>query len=312
MRTVASEVETPEVGGNSRPKSRSQAARKSRLRRMALEGLEARTLLSTTLPAATPGTLVDLNPTTSQNSGNSSSPQIAIDRYNPNKLVSVWVQDIPTISGTQKVFVDGAYSNDGGQNWTNFNAAPPTLTDPNSPSNATFVFSQVTDPSVGFDTNNNVYIMVDEHSTDPQNNTGPASGAIVLEKFDFSGSSPKLVPFTNIYSGNQQSNNVLYEWANGIDAVATPTMAVDDNQASFVDPSTKKTQTDPYSNNVYVAWATNTNAPNGANNYNANTIQMIASDDGGQTFTSPTILNDNGNFGNEHDTARNWRSARGA
>ena len=224
--------------------------------------------------------------------------------------MAVWTQYNPNVAGTQKAFVEGAYSNDGGQIWRTFNAAPPTMGDPD-PVNPTVPFAQVTDPSGGFDANDQVYILVDEHSTDPNNNAGPAS-AIVLDKFDFSGSAPQAVPFINLYTGNQQSSNVLYEWANSTDPVARPTMAVDDNQPTFQDPASKQTQTDgpvstapagtpSYSGHVYVSWATNDNAPTNPGTFNANTIRMLVSADGGQTFTNAEILNDNGHFGNEHD-----------
>jgi hypothetical protein len=75
MRTVASEIETAEASGQVHHKARVLSARRLRLRRMALEGLEERTLLST-LPAATPGTAVDI----SNEQGNESSPQIVVDR----------------------------------------------------------------------------------------------------------------------------------------------------------------------------------------------------------------------------------------
>src|SRR4051812_42870895 len=111
MRTVASEVEFPEVDGPARSRARVVAARKSRLRRMALEGLEARELLAV-LPAAVPGTPINAsgNP-----GGNLSSPQIAIDRYDPTKLVAVWVRNDPAnLAAPTQVIVEGAYSSDGG------------------------------------------------------------------------------------------------------------------------------------------------------------------------------------------------------
>ena len=75
MRTVASEVENAEVDGAVRSRSRSVAARKSRLRRVALEGLEARTLLSV-LPAATPGTPINISNAAGQ-------PEQSADRDRP-------------------------------------------------------------------------------------------------------------------------------------------------------------------------------------------------------------------------------------
>src|SRR6185312_5347329 len=94
MRRAATENETFEVGGQARPRARSVLARKARLRRLAMDSLENRTLLAT-LPAATYATnlaaIVNAGP-----NDNNSSPQIAIDRYDASKLVAVWVNTDPT------------------------------------------------------------------------------------------------------------------------------------------------------------------------------------------------------------------------
>lgn len=63
-------------------------------------------------------------------------------------------------------------------------------------------------------------------------------------------------------------------------------------KAAFEDPATGAQQNDPFSGNVYIAWATNMDV--GAGNINLNAIAMTASSDGGQSFSPPAIVNDDG------------------
>src|SRR5262249_52306510 len=60
--------------------------------------------------------------------------------------------------------------------------------------------------------------------------------------------------------------------------------------AAFTDPTTNLTQNDPFSNNVYVAWATNWVGD--GDDPNPSAIALIGSSDGGKSFTPATILND--------------------
>jgi len=315
MRMIASEMETTEATGEIRQKSRVVAARKSRLRRMTIEGLEARTLLAT-LPASSADftTLSQLTGSALTGGGNlsstaggggsstsnESSPQIVVDRYDPNKLVAVWVRNDPAVfTGTTKIVIAGAFSNDGGNTWRSFNAAPNMVNDPNSAPTNILPFAQVTDPSVAFNANHEFYILVSQHSADTT-----TSGALVLSKFDFSGNAPQSETFYTdpLAGGPAQSQRVLYEWASGVDPAVRPTLAVDDNLASFTDPTTSQVQTDPFSNTIYVAYGLNETVPTGpaANNYNPNTVRLIASADGGQSFTNPQLLNDNGHSNPSH------------
>ena len=49
--------------------------------------------------------------------------------------------------------------------------------------------------------------------------------------------------------------NIIYQWLPAGDQAFEPTMAVDDNVASFTDPTTGDVQTDVSTGNVYIAWA---------------------------------------------------------
>ena len=86
MRRVDSEGDLRSSRDRKRSEARPSSARKLHLRRLALEGLEARTLLSTLPSPMTQGqTVVGLS---DSGLGNSSSPSVAVDPLNPNKLVA--------------------------------------------------------------------------------------------------------------------------------------------------------------------------------------------------------------------------------
>ena len=164
------------------------------------------------------------------------------------------------------------------------------LADPNT-TNPTVPYLQTTNPSLGFDRNGNFYVMVSEH------NAGGSSGAIVLEKYDFTGDAPVSVRFHQP-TGGSAAYNIVYQWLPADDQAYDPTMAVDDNIASFTDPTTGEVQTDTGSGNVYIAWAAGAVAPVlvsadgipfGTADFNSNVIEMVTSTDGGQDFNAPVV-----------------------
>src|SRR5439155_7911291 len=131
-------------------------------------------------------------------------------------------------------------------------------------------------PSVSFDRNGAVYLVMDEHTPDY------AVGFIVMEKFDFTSATPAQIMF----------DVPIYGWAgagpNNSDAAMNPVVKVDNSPASFTDPVSNVTQIDPTSGNVYVAWSTRTAPPNAGNpppppTFNPNKILVVGSLDGGQT-----------------------------
>ena len=88
----ASDVSYRGFRGQVRPDARLKKNRKSRLRRSALESLEARTLLAVLPPAQYASGPI----TIPGGGGNDSSSTVAIDRYNPQHLASVWVRTDPS------------------------------------------------------------------------------------------------------------------------------------------------------------------------------------------------------------------------
>jgi hypothetical protein len=215
MRPEAPEVQSS-MGRLRRPGSRPRPARKASRRRVALEGLEPRTLLAI-LPAASILGRVDV----SNSGGDESTPSVAINPSNPQNLASVWVRNDPNRSGNNKVTVEGAVSANGGVTWSGFQATPFTLTDPTATNGQQI--AQVSDASVAFDRAGNLYVLELQHTA------GNNAGAVVLTRFNASGV-PQGAP-TTVYSWNQTATN-----QSKAKAVLQPILAVDDTQG-FTDPA---------------------------------------------------------------------------
>ena len=305
MRRVDSEGDSQSSHDRERGGTRPSPARKSSLRRLALDRLEARTLLSTLPTPITVSQSIVGNGMTP--APNTSSPSVAIDPLDSNKLIAAWTTYDPNNkldgpNGQVTTYVQGAYSTDGGKSWlplpnataadvqTDFSMAPSTSgPQPN--------FAQTTDATVGFGRDQNAYLLTSTH--------GAASGVLDLQKWDFSGATPVSQLFARpAYSqgigfGSSSFLNPIYRWQGG-DGALTPTLAVDSNVASF--PSGGTTQTDPYAGNLYVAWETVDTAPANVTE-NPNTIKLMASSDNGQSFTYQTYLSDHG-LGNTYDAPR--------
>ena len=154
-------------------------------------------------------------------------------------------------------------------------------------------FAQTTNASVAFDRNQNVYVLTSSHDA------ASANGVLDLMRWDFSSATPTPQTFTTpAYDSFSAVDNIttinpIYRWQ-GVNG-ATPTLAVNDNAASYTDLSTGATNTDPYSGNVYVAWETNDAEPKNFGAYNPNTIKLMASSDLGQDFTYQAYLNGTAN-----------------
>jgi large repetitive protein len=277
MRAVASEIDTLKARAGSRPGNRSAKLRKTRLRQMALEALETRALMAT-IPGAVVTNQVDV----SNSGGNQSSPSIAVDPTNPLNVVSVWTRIDPNLAPGPTVITEGAYSTNGGGSWTKFSPNS-ILTDPTSSATAPAPYAQTTDATVDFDRNGNFYVLVSEHTA------SNSAGSLVLNKFNLSSGTAAHVI----------SDETVYNWS--VDQAVKPTLAVDDNLATFTDGAS--TQTDLTAGDIYIAWGSVDANPNNFNNWNPNAIRMIASGDGGQSFSGMATVNAGGNFGAQRDTA---------
>ncbi len=111
MRTGSSEIMFRGHRSQSRPGLKQRQARRSRNYRFDVEGLEARTLLATIpAPVVTGTPLVNLSqPMGNGPNAQEDSPIVAVDPLDPQKVVSVWVNnDTPDIAApTPQVFLEG-------------------------------------------------------------------------------------------------------------------------------------------------------------------------------------------------------------
>ena len=246
MRTGSSDIQFQGYRGRIRPDARPRKARKSRHPLFELEGLESRTLLAT-IPAATPsGSLQSLTSlSTVTNNGNANSPTVVIDPYDSQKLIAVWGVDLTQLTPPPFTVdvVEGAYSNNGGASWNSLGSFGP-LFDPATINNTSppFDYTEVIDPSVDFDSQGNAFVLTLQ-------TLGASDGALALNELNFSGSTPNAVSLPN--------NGIIYQWVTGADGATSPTLAID----SGTGPGAANT--DPYINNVYIAWASIDHAPAG-------------------------------------------------
>ena len=237
-----------------------------------LETLEDRTLFAV-LPAPVVSNQVALG-------GSGIDAQVVIDPLNPSKLVA-------SASSGSGVLI--WYSTNAGSSWN----GPSTIMDVgdpstfNAPSGAESPFAQNEHANLAFDRLENFYVVSAQH------NANDTSGAIVLDKWNFSGGAPSRV-------GSQQ---VIYSWFNQ-DPAYNPVVAVDSNLPSFTDNRTgiAETQTDTMANNLpQVTYSVeneslntpgnnyNTGAPLTQATYQLNTVTIPSSFGLGSTGSGYTI-----------------------
>ncbi len=269
MRRQPTEMRSQGTRIGSRDESRGALAKRSRLRRLTLEALEARQLLATN-PMSVVTNQVAASASFAGTTTNDSSPSIAVDPIDPSKLVAVFT-DRNTSSGTTLFIAQVTFSNDGGKTWSSSVAQPNLSGDPTSTTGARL---QDTAEGVGFDRNGNFFVGVLE-----TNNSN--AGDVMVDKYSFSGSTP--TPLVIGSWGNQS----VYSWDQAVTgnnlqpAVVNFSMAVDDNVSAYVDPSTNAAQSDPNSGAVFLALTLNTPPPpTPPSPYNPFTIQAVASSDG--------------------------------
>ena len=316
MGTGASDFSSRRLRGRIRPDARLKETRKTRFRRALVETefLEHRTPPAT-IPAAIPTTASPINRTglTSVSSqGNANNPVVAIDPLDTSKMIAVWGVDLsPLVPSRTRMPSSRGVLDQRGTNLDSDVRVWPGIARPDS-ATAPTAYTQQTNPSVGFDRNGNFYVLESQH------NAGNTSGAIILEKFNFSGAAPTTVtlsnsrpPYTPFGFGVPSNYNVLYQWVTTSDAAVYPTLLVDNNVASFTDPTTNNVQSDPYGkintnpnpglySDVYVAWASIDQKPSADTDtahFNPNRIKLVASSDGGNNFTGKAIANNDSQFG---------------
>jgi subtilisin-like proprotein convertase family protein len=307
MRRVETEGDSQSSRRRRRGVVRSPLASKPHLRRLALEGLEDRTLMSTLpTPVTVSQSFVGVGMT---NAPNSSSPSVAVDPLDPTKLIAAWTtfdlnNKLDGTGGQVTTYIQGAYSNNGGTSWmplpgatgvdiqTDFSVAP--VASGRQPD-----FSTTNNATVAFGRDQTAYLL-----TETSSGTG---GVLDLQKWNFAGATPVQGTFTTpAYSSNFGSAtiNPIYRWQGAApnDGAITPTLAVDNNAN---DPeSLPGSPADPFSGNVYVAWETNDAAPKGVTSYNPNLLKIMSSSDGGQNFTYQAYLQSGHGTGHTYDAPK--------
>ena len=310
MRRDEFEGESQGSRGRKRGTARSSSPARSQLRRLAMENLERRELLTTT-QIPTPLLVTTAAPISANLAAtadpNASAPTIVVDPVDPTKLVASWNVYDPNnafATGVNKVtgYVQAAYSTDGGQTWAELpgDTSADVQLDPSlSQMNGPAFLTQTNSASVAFGRDQNVYLLSSTH------NDAGTVGFLDLQRFDFAGATPVQTV----------SNNQVYGW-DGEDSAASPTIAVDTNVPSFTDINASGqtvTQRDPFAGNVYIAWSqTDTPFTNPPGTFQPNTIKMTASSDDGTTFTHEAYVDNtsNANFGGSHNSGVGARYAQ--
>ena len=178
-----------------RPSRKPRAARLVKRSRLSVEALEDRSLLSVLPVTDVTGHFNNIAPS----DGNHSAPAVAVDPSNPKHLVAIYTRNDPAnLPPKTPVIVEAASSVDGGLNWLSL-FLPGTLTDPATSGTGIAPFLQETDGSVAFDANHNFYLVYAEHGAGTANT---ASGAIVEQKFDFSGGAQNNHIDNNVFQRN--------------------------------------------------------------------------------------------------------------
>jgi len=197
-----------------RGRSSTQAARTVR---NLIEALEDRRMLSV-IPGPIVNSRFDLVAPSGPPAGydSNSTPSIAYDPADPNKMVAVWVSDEPYwIQPDQHVYIEGAYSTNAGRTWARF-GVPGNTFDPTVDGPPPKIYDQATEPSVAIDRDHNVYLTYREH------NVEDSAGRIVLQKYSFAGGNPVLQtkPFGDP-SRTPGAYAELYSWYNIVSAPYT-------------------------------------------------------------------------------------------
>lgn len=222
------------------------------------------------------------------------SPIVAADPLNPQRLVAVYVTQDNTVDRRWNT-IGLAYSTNAGQTWSLTSGSPRRgrqrrpRHDPstyNVGNGQTTPFTTASTPSVCWDAQGNFYVVALQH------NATYKSGQLVMSKFRFAGAA--TVP-TAVFT-----NKVLQTWYDN-EPIYNPVVAIDNNLPALRgndSPSAVNVLDTMVNKAVYVGWNTRTkdgttptqgafldvDGPHG--------IRVMASSDGGQTFTTPVFVND--------------------
>src|SRR5262249_9633007 len=155
---------------------------------------------------------------------------------------------------------------------------PLNFVDPTSGATPPPPLQVASNPTVAFDRAHNFYLVYSEHNTDQSANGSGTATYLMLDKWSLAG--------TTAVASATVFNKQIYATAQQDQAV-NPTLVIDTTLPNFTDPDTNAVQVNQFSGTMYVAW--NSNYENTTNpaiaSFNPNTIKIIASSDGGVTFS---------------------------
>ncbi len=308
MRTGSSDTSFLRNRGRGRLGTPLKRARKSHQRFIDVEGLEARTLLAT-IPAVAPsevnGTPVTPIPLTSYTDvtlqGDTSSPVVAVDPYDSQKVFAAWVNDLTQTDPADPPdsIIQASFSDDGGTDWSSIGGglAVNPIIDPLTLGGVAEPYLQALYPSVAWDASGDVYLLSEQESS-------VSDGTLVLQKYNFSGTAPTKVTLP--------SNGIVYTFLPGSDSITNPTLAVDSGtHPSSVTVLPADVPNDPFANDVYIAWAeTNVDPATPIVEFAPNMVDLVvgtpvASPAPGEenlAFSGIQIINSEPNFGLQSDT----------
>lgn len=277
----------------------------ARLRKLGVEFLEDRTVPSITIPDVADITgpvqvvgssLTDPNVPNAVVNADSYNPQTVLNPVNPNQIVTVFTQVLFGPGGIPNGTALGiTTSNDRGQTWVTQTVGNATVTDPLTGTG--FIgFTDVDSPSVAFDRAGNLYVAY------IQRNLANTSGVLVLDKFSTAVSFLADPVNGRLGITNLNAQRVLYRYTQQ-DPIFNPVVGVNNLLPTFTDPGSGQVNTNfAAGRGVYVAWntaATQTGFTGGSDGtlnrtITPSVIQMVVSDDGGASFSTPQFVSDNG------------------
>jgi subtilisin-like proprotein convertase family protein/photosystem II stability/assembly factor-like uncharacterized protein len=291
-----------------------QAAYKKHTPRLRVENLESREVPAT-LPAPVLDETTIRTISNEANNGNTDrgfAPVIAVNPSNPDLIFAAFVKSGPftnvTPSDADDTRISISFSRNGGNSYQTASGSVNLIEDIGIDPKATtrgdnpIRYTNVSNPAVAFDNFNRAYLTYIERNGDS------TSGRLILRRFDMASGTPVEI-------GNAK---VLYSWVDS-DKAYNPTIAIDTNLDTFVDPTVQNAsgtqtdalaaaQTNPNQVRVFVAWNTDnidpTNRPR-SEGFTPSVIKMMASADGGLSFGATAIVNSDlnsngGNWGAEY------------
>ncbi|MGL4423246.1 MAG: hypothetical protein ACRCZF_21470, partial [Gemmataceae bacterium] len=227
-----------------------------------LETVEDR-LAPAVLPAATTFNTQLLAPDTSIAFEQQRGVVAAIDPIDPRRMAFVTTSSVGV---TGQVSFDGGFTFETFYTTDKFSALDPRTAKREIDPNNKLPYTNSSAPSLTIGRDGSIYLIQAQHDA------AKANGAIVANKFVLNAGSYTRTSTTNVY-----------QWYGGVDPAFNPTIAIDTNLPSIIDPEGKAApRTSAFSDTVVVAaWNTKALQASNATTWNPSPIMASISGDGG-------------------------------